>query len=1339
MSSVSGRIGEFDVVNGKWALYCDRLQMHFLVNGTEEKLKIPTLISVIGDEAYELMVNLCSPKKPSEMKYTEVVEIMQSHLQPKSSILSERYKFRQCRQRAGQSVAEFVTELKKLSRHCEFGENLNENMRDQFVCGLLKDEMRLRLFTEDTIEFTKAVNVATNIERAERDAQSVEVDSRQRHPTINQLRAGGACGVCGGNRHSTSDCRFRNYICDRCGERGHLRRICRKEVVNKYETGRGPRTASGGGGRGDSHAGRGARRQQQRARGSGAARAHYTSVREEPEAYSVNQEVSECEDEEVEVMQMSIKEYKPVRMTLLVENRPLVMEIDTGSAISCISRKMYDDTFSRIPLVSSNLVLSFYDGSKVQAAGYIEVNVKYKNVNKVLDLYVIDNGTTCLLGRQWLAELKIDVPKFSLNKIDTEKQNTTNECNKIYSRYKELFDGSLGRFTGGRATLRVRQGATPLFCRARPVPYALRARVDAELDAMLRAGVIEPVDCSDWASPLVIASKADGGIRICADYKVTLNQVLQVDRYPVPKIDDLLSMLKGSKYYSKIDLSQAYNQIELDETRKYTVINTHRGLFMYNRLVYGLSSSPGIFQRIMSNLFKDIQNVVVFLDDILIFGDPSSHLEALKKVLERLSAVGLKIKKEKCNFFAESVKYLGFIINESGISVDTDKVMAIKRMTDPKNVSELRSFLGMVNFYGKFIKNLSYHVDPLYKLLKKNTDWVWGKSEKQAFENIKQMLGNTKTLDHYDESKHLIVTCDASARGVGAVLAQRDAGPAPGCERPVAFASRALTPAEQNYSQIHKEALAIIYAVKKFHQYLFGRSFTLRTDHKPLLSIFNPTAAVPSMTAARLQRWALTLSAYSFNIEYVRTDQNVADALSRMIASYKEIKQEEKEDCPEQTYLHFASEALLLDYKILKTETRKDPLLSRVISYLRDGWPTTLEIKELQPYYNRKNELYVELGCIMWGHRVVIPSNCRDKVLDELHDSHMGVVKTKSIARSYVWWPGIDEAVEGRCRACAVCAATAAAPPAHAPRPWPWPDRPWARLHLDFLGPIGGTTYLVIVDACSKWIEIVKMDRTTAGSVISKLREIFSRFGIPKQVVSDNGPPFSSEEFEKFLSDNGIQHIFSAPYHPASNGAAESAVKICKKIIKKAIVEKMDIDTALCRSLLVYRNTEHSATGESPAMLLMGRALRMRLDCLRPQRADVVRAAQERQQRAAGGATRALREGDEVYYRTYTPYQKWARGKVIQRLGETDYTIRGENGRLEHRHVDQIKNYHDCNLSVRYPCLIAGDDRIATPLDGPGESAGSLPAGAGPGLSTGERRYPLRVRNKPKRYGIDID
>ncbi|XP_063390024.1 uncharacterized protein K02A2.6-like [Cydia fagiglandana] len=856
--------------------------------------------------------------------------------------------------------------------------------------------------------------------------------------------------------------------------------------------------------------------------------------------------------------------------------------------------------------------------------------------------------------------------------VITMMNNLCTRCPwQTINRHESLFDGTLGRYNGPPVRLSVREGAEPIFCRARPLPYAMRARVDAELDAMLRAGVIEPVDRSDWATPLVIASKADGDIRICADYKVTLNRVLQVDRYPVPKLDDLFSGLSNNKYFTKLDLSQAYNQLVLDEdSRAYTVINTHRGLFKYNRLVFGLASSPGIFQKFMVNLLRDIPDVVVFFDDILIKSrDLDSHVKAIKQVFTILQASGLKLKKKKCDFLSRQVEYLGFIVDENGVRVNPDKIKPIVNMPHPTNTTELKSFLGMVNFYGKFVKNLSGYLGPLYELLKKGRHFTWGKIQNDAFEYVKKLLCSTEVLAHYDMTRTTVVTCDASARGLGAILAQRLPG---GEERVVAYASRALTEHEKHYSQIHKEALSIIYAVDKFHQYLYGRKFILRTDHKPLVSIFGPNTGVPVTAASRLQRWAIKLSAYDFIIEYVRTDKNTADVLSRLIKTHREETVAEEGELPEQTYLHFATESLLLDYKVLKRETSKDPILSRVLAYLSDGWPSDIEINELKPYFNRRDELYCELGCILWGRRVVIPASCRERVIRELHEAHMGIVKTKALARSYVWWPGVDEAVEARCRACAVCASVADAPAGHVPCAWPWPDRPWARLHIDFMS-ITGLTYMITVDACSKWIEAAKMKTTTAQSVVAVLRDMWARFGLPKQLVSDNGPPFTSSEFEEFLKRNGIEHIFSSPYHPASNGAAENAVKICKRVIKKAQKQKVDVDVALNRFLLTYRNTEHYTTGESPAKILQGRNLRMRLDQMKPERAARVGEHQAQAESRARGLRRQLSPGDPVWYRDYRSNDKWLAGQVSEKLGSTDYTIKSNVGTGIHRHIDQLR------------------------------------------------------------------
>ncbi|XP_047517455.1 uncharacterized protein K02A2.6-like isoform X1 [Pieris napi] len=1024
-----GQISAFDVKNGNWSAYIERVEMYFLANKIEDGVKLPTLIAVMGEDSYDLLSTLASPKKPSSLTFKEVVNLMETHLQPKPSILAERYRFRQRRQQENESIADYVADLKKLSRFCDFSTTLEDNIRDQFVCGLKSESTRQRLFAEENLCYKKAVSLAINLEAAERDAGVVDRSLIVEQVNKMQIRE---CKACGDTNHRWEDCVYKNFVCSLCKTTGHLRRMCSGREKTGVR-GEGVMNSYGYSGRSRGWRGRWRGKRGGRSRGAGrgagqgapadtywlqgAAGCEAGPVAKAAPASEVRQQEEVDYTDEEPIYQMSLAKYKPVCISLLVNDTLLNMEIDTGSALSCISKSTFLKYFNKLKLRSCRLKLKFYDGATIEPLGYLEISVKYGNICKVLDLYVIDNGCTHLLGRQWLSELNIDIPKFKICNVNNVQASQSNDqINNILSRYKSVFDGTLGRYTGGTVALKVREDAEPIFCRARPLPFSMRARVDAELDAMLQAGVVEPVDHSDWATPLVIASKADGGIRICADYKVTLNRALMIDRYPVPRIDELFSDLSGNKYFTKIDLSQAYNQLELDsESKAYTVINTHKGLFKYNRLVYGLASSPGIFQKFMANLFKDIPDVITFYDDILLKSrDFKSHLETIEKVFSILQNNGLKIKKNKCNFLASEVKYLGYIIDKDGIRVDPDKVKAIVGMVYPKNVSELKSFLGMVNFYGKFIKNLSTHLAPLYELLKAGKQFIWSKESSLAFNKVKKLLCSAEVLVHFDISAESIVTCDASSYGVGCVLASRAPN---GSERVVAYASRSLTPAERHYSQIHKEALAIIFAVDKFHQYLYGRKFTLKTDHKPLVSIFGPNSAVPCTAASRLQRWAIKLSAYDFNIE----------------------------------------------------------------------------------------------------------------------------------------------------------------------------------------------------------------------------------------------------------------HIFSAPYHPASNGAAENAVKICKRVIKKAVNQKLDPDIALSRFLLAYRNTEHYTTGESPAKILLGRDLRMRLDALKPSRETRVQSHQARSEEFAGGARRQLTPGDPVWYRDYRSRDKWLAGQLTDRLGTTDYKVKSVLGTEVQRHIDQLR------------------------------------------------------------------
>ena len=363
-----------------------------------------------------------------------------------------------------------------------------------------------------------------------------------------------------------------------------------------------------------------------------------------------------------------------------------------------------------------------------------------------------------------------------------------------------------------------------------------------------------------------------------------------------------------------------------------------------------------------------------------------------------------------------------------------------------------------------------------------------------------------------------------------------------GSERPIAFASRTLTSSEKNYAQLEKEALSLVFGVKKFHQYLYRRKFTLVTDHQPLIVILGPKKGIPSLAAARLQQWAIILSAYDYIIKYKSTHTHCnADGLSRLPLP--------SSDTPSGRGVSIFNvgqvQALPVTFRDVQKATRRDKTLSKVFTSVQNGWPEQVP-DEIKPYKMRQNEIGIECDCLMWGIRVIVSESLQAKVPKSLHQNHPGITRMKAIARSYFWWSGLDKAIEALAKSYSSCQVLQAAPVAAPLHPWIWPDAPWKRIHVDFAGPFPGKMFFIVVDAHSKWPEVIVMSSTTAQHTIEALRSIFSHFGLPEQLVSDNGPQFTSDEFAEFMKGNGIKHILCSPYHPSSNGLAERFVQTFK-------------------------------------------------------------------------------------------------------------------------------------------------------------------------------------------------
>ncbi|XP_024893887.1 uncharacterized protein LOC112468774 [Temnothorax curvispinosus] len=379
-------------------------------------------------------------------------------------------------------------------------------------------------------------------------------------------------------------------------------------------------------------------------------------------------------------------------------------------------------------------------------------------------------------SREWIFQLRdeANIKNFlssieSIHAIDTGHKD---RLNALLQKYKSIMTPSIAKIKGLQAKLTLKKDAKPVFCKSRPVPFRLRPLIEKELQRLESEGVLEKVDTSEWATPIVPVLKKNGQVRLCGDYSVTLNPQLVVDEHHLPTADELFTSMEGGTVFSKIDLLQAYLQMEVrPEDQHLLTLNTHKGLYRPKRLMYGIASAPAIWQRDMENILKDLSGVTAFLDDIRVSGkNPEDHLQKLEAVFKRLHQYNIRINLDKSEFFMEQINYCGYIIDKNGLHKEPDKIEAIEKMRRPEDVPQVRSFLGMVNYYGRFIKNLSTILHPLNNLLRKNTKFVWTTECKRSFLAAKKAFSSTDFLVHFDPTLPLILATDTSAYGVGAIL-----------------------------------------------------------------------------------------------------------------------------------------------------------------------------------------------------------------------------------------------------------------------------------------------------------------------------------------------------------------------------------------------------------------------------------------------------------------------------------------------------------------------------------------------------------------------------------------
>ena len=597
MSTLLGKIDEFDGSKEEWPQYSERVDHFFAANGIDDAdKKKSAFLAMIGPVTYALLRNLVSPDKPGDKSYDELVSLLQEHYNPAPSETVQRSRFHSRFRKQGETVATFVSELRSLAKFCNFGATLDNMLRDRIVCGINNGKIQQRLLAEKTLTLAKTIELAQGMETAAKNAKElsqqeapstspssgnvhrVTPPARGKDTCSTRQKFSGNCFCCGKVGHKRASCRFKDAVCRGCGKAGHLLRVCRNKPAAKSGKTRPSRKKS-------VHLlEEGSEESSDDSKGNS-------------DLYAIN----------------SPSKPQPYRTNLRINNKSVQMEIDTGASQTLVSECTFRDHWPELNLSPSGITLRSYSGGSIPVIGTVDVLVKCGSQEATLPLLVVKGEGPSLLGRNWLTELQLNWHEiFWLHNAS---------LNQVLEKHKAAFKPGLGTVTGFKAKILVDPDATPRYCKAHTITYFYREKVEKELDRLVEEGTLEPVEHSEWAAPIVAVLKQDKqSVRICGDFKQTINPVAKLDRYPIPKIEDLFAKLSGGKTFTKLDLSQAYLQVPLDEeSRKLVVVNNHKGLFRFTRLPYGVSSAPGIFQRLMENVLQGIPNVIVYLDDILEF------------------------------------------------------------------------------------------------------------------------------------------------------------------------------------------------------------------------------------------------------------------------------------------------------------------------------------------------------------------------------------------------------------------------------------------------------------------------------------------------------------------------------------------------------------------------------------------------------------------------------------------------------------------------------------------------------------------------------------------------